>query len=83
MTRELVDLQKEEERKYQQALDQLKEEAAQDAGRAGDKLKFEVQEYKSSLEDESGRTLREHQREADEIVRREEDRLERERELEL
>jgi len=61
----------------------MKSEAQQEAGRAGDKLQFEITEYKTSLEDESSRSLREHQRDADELVRREEDRLERERELEL
>jgi hypothetical protein len=61
----------------------MKQEAQQEAGRAGDKLQFEITEYKTSLEDESARALREHQREQDELVRREEDRLEREREIEL
>lgn len=42
MTRELIELQKEEERKYEQSLELLKKDATRQAGRAGEKLQQDV-----------------------------------------
>ena len=46
-------------------------------------LSNQVQDYKQELETEAQRTIREHQKEQQKLVRKEEDRLDEERQIEL
>ena len=83
LNRELVELEKQEERKYEQKLAQMKKEVDIEAKNSSGLMSHELQEFKQKLESEVAKQLRDHAREQDEIVRKEEDRLEQERKLEL
>lgn len=61
----------------------MKKEVELEAKNSSGLLNQDVQEFKAKLEADVQRQLREHAREQDELVRKEEDRLEQERRLEL
>lgn len=50
---------------------------------SGSMLSQQVQDYRQELEAEAQRTLREHQKEQQRLIRKEEDRLDEERQIEL
>ena len=50
---------------------------------SGSMLSHQVQDYKKELESEAQRVLREHQKEQQKLIRKEEDRLDEERQIEL
>ena len=57
MTRELVDQQRDEERKYEQSLEMMKKEAHRQGSIRGDKLSQDISDYKTVLDEESKRIL--------------------------
>lgn len=61
----------------------MKREAQRESGRHGEKVQMEINEYKQQLADETNRTLKEHERDQQDVIRKEEDRLDKERENEL
>ena len=61
----------------------MKQEVEIDAKNSDSMLNQELSEYKVKLETEAQRAIREHAREQDELVSKEEDRLEKERQIEL
>lgn len=61
----------------------MKKEVELEAKNSSGLLSHDVQEFKTKLEADVQRQLREHAREQDELVRKEEDRLEQERKIEL
>lgn len=58
--REILQLERQEERKYEQQLAQLKHEVEMETKNSGSMLSNQVQDYKQELEAEAQRTLREH-----------------------
>ena len=79
MNREILDLERQEERKYEQQLAQMKHELELEAKNTGNMLSVQVQEYKTELDQEASKILRDHQREQQGIIRKEEDRLDEDR----
>lgn len=61
----------------------MKREVELEAKNSSGLLSHDVQEFKTKLEADVARQLREHAREQDDLIRKEEDRLEQERKVEL
>lgn len=81
--REIQQLERAEERKHEAALAALKQELEAELKNSGTMLNEQVSDYKKELDSEAQRVLREHQREQQQLVRKEEDRLDEERAIEL
>ena len=60
MNREILDLERQEERKYEQQLAQMKHELESEAKNTGSMLSQQVQEYKDELDQEAQKILRDH-----------------------
>ena len=61
----------------------MKHELAMEARNAGNTMSQQVEEYKEELEEDAQKILRDHQREQQRLIRKEEDRLDEEGKLEL
>ena len=76
LNKEILELERQEERKYETSLRKLKQEVELTSKNKGSIMGNELQKYKADLEIEAQKKLRDHAREQQAIIDAEEDRLE-------